>query len=540
MSASPPSHRNLGPIPRGTIGIRENAADPQHRDRYHHFAGLWQAPGPASGGAGAPLSDTTRLALARLIDDVRWSVGTPGALNDRLPAGYTYLFQLAAHDMTQTALSQGGTQARNLRRAPLMLETVFGGGSAVCPFAFDRDPHGLRLGPVRSHQANAWTTNHAIQRDLPRLAWGRPDGTSPETVLIPDPRNDDNLLLGQLTLLFHRIYNHIVRALPPAGTAADEELAQAVMARLWRRIIRKDLLARLMHPAIYPFYATPTAPLDTDSVAGIPSLEFAFAIGRTGHALVRDSYRMNASDQADLETIINTSASHDPRRLPLLEKYVVDWSFFFDIGPATQPDPRPDGFNLAFRFGPHVATAMLSASAAAALNPGDPHGTTFRDLMREHSGNLAPVRSLAARVIARWPPGNDWPDALGTAILNQGIDNLVREGLERMHQRAPKAPALTAGQQAEIIANPPLSLFLQIEAEGLGDAGRSLGPLGSILLAESMRLAIADPLARNRDLHLAEVQALGAEAETVPELLALLRRKDPNFLSQPSHNKELP
>lgn len=529
MSASPPSHRNLGPIPRGTLGIRETAASSQDRDRYHHFAGLWQAPAAA---AACPLPPQTRRALAEVINDVRWNVDTPGALNDRLPAGYTYLFQLAAHDMAHSALSEGGTRARNLRRASLMLETVFGGGSAVCPFAYDRAPHGLRLGPVRSHQGNAWITNTAIQHDLPRLAWGRPDGSSPETVLIPDPRNDDNLILGQLTLLFHRIYNHIAQALPQSDPAGSEELAQAVMARLWRRLIRKDLLKRLMHPAIYPLYATPPAALDTGAVAGMPSLEFAFAIGRTGHALVRDRYRMNAANGADLATIIRISSSHDPKSLPLPEKYVVDWAFFFDIGPSAQPDPRPEGFNLAFRFGPHVAVAMTSAQAAAALGPDDLDGTPFRDLQREHSGNLARVRALAKRVTAQWP-ANRWPEVLAKAILNDGIENLVRQGLDRMQRRAPKAPALTPCQQCEIVANPPLSLFLQFEAELLGDEGRSLGPLGSILLAESMRIAISDPLARNADLQKAEVDVLGAEAETVPELLALLRRKDPNFLSQP-------
>ena len=74
------------------------------------------------------------------------------AENPRVPAGYTYLLQLTAHDLVSTTTgfwSAGGPHpgVANAAGAPLRLRTLYGDGPGACPFAFA--PDGAR-DPTRS------------------------------------------------------------------------------------------------------------------------------------------------------------------------------------------------------------------------------------------------------------------------------------------------------------------------------------------------------------------------------------------------------
>jgi hypothetical protein len=466
------------------------------------------------------------------------AVGPDGTTYSGISAGYTYLFQLAGHDLLNTSISIAnlllGEGPLNLMRQPLAQRTVLGESARVCPFAYETGTNGPRLrtgmvkvqAPAGAHQP--WILC-APRRDLPRGAFsdstGKPDpATGLNVVLIPDARNDDNLLLGQVTGLFHGIANHVaetVAAKTDPLTDVEAEM-QAVMAGLWRRILREDLLARILHPEIHQFYMAPDARrLDTAATDDRPSIEFAFAAGRLGHAMVRDRYRMNEKiPTLDLDRIIEISSSHRPQALPLLRDYVVDWSYYF---PSTT-GALPEGFNWAFRFGPHVAVGMqLSAAAETPLQEGGVAvGTVARDLLREASGRLASVRQILDVVRDRAPEPGWGPDL--QHLLAPGVpDRLFTDGLAAMEA------AITFGgldrlddtERQALAADPPLSLFLQFEAVALGDGGRTLGPLGSIIVAEAMWPAFsARAGAAHEEI---ERRAFGLVPRSMPELLDALR-----------------
>ncbi len=545
------SHRELGPvaIPKTqTKGAALKASRTQELgDEFHHFGGL------NSTREWLPveiLQNITSLMQATnaSADPAR------GFLNDAddetagVPAGYTYLFQLAAHDLVQTSLpakpySGAPEFPRNLRNAPLELETVMGGGPMACPFAFDTDKGAakLRLGQVKDDRERPWHWT-APERDLPRTSFAS-DGSinrkrGLETVLVPDSRNDDNMVLAQLTALFHGIYNHLVDqtdaddSLP--GYKVDE-IAKLLLVRIYRRILRQDMLKRILHPRIYDLYLNGNLRLDRPADAGSTSVEFAFAAGRLGHAMVRNLYALNDAQRVSLKTVIKTSSRHNPKELPIKKIYLIDWDLFFKSPEAA----TPDRFNWALRFGPHVASELTQASAARpTVGDGVSHirlpGTVFRDLVREASNALIGVDQLVDYILAR-PPDTGWSDILDPVIHGADRRQIVETGLQALESKVTLDTHvhLTQEQREAILADPPLSLFLMFEAQQLGRNGATLGPLGSLLVAEAMWPAFhpEEWEAEDHDLSARETAIFGSMPGSMPKLIAALKQTAPQIFA---------
>lgn len=556
MNTIRPTHRNLGPIAAPKTSPLARGREQMRRDGYHNFAGA--SPDRDR------LGEDILLALAGLIDKAPAQSGNLNTLNPGAPpeagtgtgkiggvfqglaAGYTYLFQLAAHDLVNTRVTGAAEVADdaplNLRRQPLALQSVMGEGVLSCPYAYayeGRTSPRLRLGQVRQTLPKGGWDWSPPARDLPR---GRhsPDGQSSpgaglDIALIPDARNDDNMILAQLTALFHGLANHVlatVETAKPALLGPDPEgTAQRVLVLLWRRILRDDLLARLLHPRIHALYKGRSAPrVDTASPAGRPSIEFAFAAGRLGHALVRDRYQMNRDAIPLLDTVIQVSSSHSPDLLPMPKEYLIDWDLLF----PPLSGAVPEGFNCALRFGPHSAAGLQTGNATSTtLADGSQiPGTTFRDLMREDSGGLASVHRIIEKVMAHWY-ASGWGNLFDPMTTHDQQREIVKKGLDRLERQdgLSRHAELTKYQRDRVICAPPLSLFLQFEAQQLGDDGRTLGPLGSILLAEGFWAAFEDRAAGPYALAQLEELALGAQHASMPALLAALRSKIPDFFA---------
>ena len=118
--------------------------------------------------------------------------------------------------------------------------------------------------------------------------------------LVVDPRNDFHALLSQLTVLFHLLHNHIMGILEarplrsPAWTPAEVAFRRFLCARhgvtaIYRNIIVKDVLKRILHPDIHA--AASKFPLHSEE--GIPK-EFSHGAFRFGHAMIRDQYLVNS------------------------------------------------------------------------------------------------------------------------------------------------------------------------------------------------------------------------------------------------------
>ncbi|MBE1282425.1 MAG: hypothetical protein GJ676_03855 [Rhodobacteraceae bacterium] len=455
-----------------------------------------------------------------------------------VPAGYTYLFQLAAHDLTHTSLAarsfaDNRVDPINLRRQGLQLETVFGGGAEGCPFAYDRATDGrdrLRLGQVENTSSPEYFTDRIAWsnpvRDLPRMAYhgdGRDKPRLMSDVLIPDPRNDDNNLLAQMTVVFHRLYNRLVENSDIIAEHHERaRIARFATVRIYRRILREDLLKRLLLPEVHERYAQDGIRMDIPDEDGSVTREFAFAVGRVAHAMVRDKYKLNSDrGPVPLQLLIAASSLHLPGMVPTPKNWVIDWSLFFAEEGDTQV---PEDFNWALRFGPHVAPDMTKRDSAPAGKDEHPDGTPFRDLVREHLMDLAPLEELC-EFIAQDPVFGSWEYFQPQTGRTTRRDLLDKE-LRWLSSKPGRGRVEWSEEDHQaVLDNPPLWLFLKCEARALGQDGARLGPLGSILLAEAMWAAFSEeqPGPDVEDAKRLEAKAFeGISPATMPQLLSLM------------------
>lgn len=426
----------------GYIGTRGRATMPaEHRPGFRNIL----SPAPARG----PLPDHLLAALAlRLAQE-------PQAEHPRLPAGYTYLLQLIAHDCVFSDTPFWGelgsdAPAANTRLRRLNLDTILGGGPAQCPHAYAApDRRALRLGRLRDGAA----------RDIPRI--GVDDRGLTDT-LIADARNDDNALVSQLTVAFHLLHN---TALKRAPRGADPAIAAHRMARgVYHAIILHDLLPRIMHAGVLGHYAQGGALLDPSTDEDMP-VEFSHGAFRFAHAMVRHEYRV--ADDTPLpgaEALAFTSA-RGAQRMPMPASWVVRWSHFFD------------------GLGPRAQRAMLIQPAYA------PHLTAARFFPAiDHTGRAGlPYRDLASAEIAgAWDAGSLMQALLEAMPARDPRAAALREaGLVQAAPRAAALRAWLADPALDAVADaPPLPFFIMYEA--LKGGGETLGPLGSIILAETL------------------------------------------------------
>jgi hypothetical protein len=440
--------------------------------------------------------------------------------NPGIPAGYTYLLQLIAHDMVHTSTSlsladAAGVQGvrdisfgfENCRTKALTLDTIFGGGPDVCPHAYEfsqlsREQRGvprtrLRIGRIQRDGRVSDTPFADIGRGASVHAkdGGVREGERMLTeALIADPRNDDHALISQLTAVFHRLHNLImdmIEDVPVTDTIRAYRnffCARVISALIYRRVIVWDVMRRLLHPSVFRYYMLDKGERVAGG-AGIP-VEFAQGAFRCGHAMVRNSYRVNSEESRNASRAWQLSSQRSPGFLPVTDTWTVDWERFFQLD-----DTVP---NHSRRLGPSFSPVVRSEIFFPPLRrEADAAGLPNRDLVSAVYAQIWSVSPLidafrATPAIAAFLPAysaikdklTDWLKATGSA---SGISE-----------------QLTSDDVATIAADPPLPFFILFEAactdrsaaESFRGGGQHLGPLGSIIVAET----ILDALTRN-DIH---------------------------------------
>ncbi len=151
------------------------------------------------------------------------------------PAGFTFLGQFIDHDITLMSMPPALGQPQdlisvvNLRTPRLDLDTVFGKGPADLDSAKFYDPATLKL---------RLSDNG---RDIVRF------GPTQSEKLIPDTRNDQTVILVQLHVLFMKLYNHLLDAVPGDATDIDR-YTQARQKTVWhfQNIVLNDYLPRIV------------------------------------------------------------------------------------------------------------------------------------------------------------------------------------------------------------------------------------------------------------------------------------------------------
>lgn len=468
--------------------------------RYHRFLSIKDAKlffdDMSKEEGDAELLKTFLLKLGNVMRADGFEVGD----NDMVPAGFTYLFQFAAHDIVQSSsqvLTFGDveTPVVNRRREGLGLETLFDGGPLGCPFVFEglgsrrhegdnQVPQRMRVGALLDKQCGP----PKQKRDLLRAQYIRHEKEPKLSTLVADCayvadiRNEDNFILAQLTILFHEYFNI---ALGKLGESVDfknriQDVAMDVIRKNYRTIIEKDLLPRILHKKVVVYYENGGEFIDNINAFSV-SREFAFAAVRVGHSMVRQTYALNTGEDAKnigIGGIVAASSSRPPVGLDPVGKWGIDWGLFF-----SDKKEKPDAFNFAKRFSLFAAGTLSNSDLVSPpiLTPGGvsgPFGLHGRDIVRAAKEGLWNVPALIQKIAQIAPPFRDMVGGRNpTDHVKQTMEAVLFRDIDGNAE-----PLLEPELLRIAVTDPPLLPFLLAEASK--EAKGTLGPLGSIIVGE--------------------------------------------------------
>ena len=508
--------------------------------------------------SGEPIVDRNAqmlLSLAKAIE-LADDVGE----NDGTPAGYTYLAQLMTHDLVESASPfprdiEEVSNRRDLRTRRLLLDTVYGGGPASKPLAYEftdkAEPRKrLRLGGFnepRDHAAH-------VRQDIPRS--GCPylqdkryrDGTcvDPRNLLMPDvliadARNDDNPVLSQLTALFHILHNYVLEWLETHQdeiSALEYPLknrpflqARKVAVYIYRQILIEDLFPRILNNDVVEHYKKKLNEPDPPSFIDIDTnrvpVEFSHAALRACHTMVRNQYKFNDKLHKKIRDVLRFN-SGNPARVPLRQLWLVDWNEFFSIDGST---PQP-----ARKIGPSIAND-LGASGKIKFVPNPDGEGRFKlldlDFLR---GMHADLWSLTPLVEFIASSGQLDRILKSSPLLSDPNtrEKEVRTWLED-HSKYDGKRVIAPVDIEVLVEDPPLFFFVLLEAhlpkKYGGERGQRLGRLGSIIVCEVLFRALRETQAFVNDPESQATPKLasrifdGNPPEDMPALIKALDRK---------------
>lgn len=406
-----------------------------------------------------------------------------------MPAGYTYFGQFVDHDISMDTTAGDreqddaatptieATALRDLtqERSPsLDLDSLYGTVAGIDAALVD----GARFRIGRTSPTpgfGAGPVERALGYDLPRRA----DGTA----TIGDPRNDENLAVAQIHLLWLRFHNLIAAKIEAANPSASPtlvfEITRDLVTRHYQYIVMNDYLPRILNTEIFDDIVVDGNRKVLPHVAGESAfmpLEFSVAAYRMGHAQVREIYEWNvnfstggafqpAANFRQLFEFSNVSGSL--AGLPTLaSNWIPDLRRLFDLSSTAFPHlagSTTGPVNLAKALDPFIASAL----------------SDLPELKDSFDRGLVPFTNLAALNLRRGgmrglPSGQDVSRALRCVTM-----------LTKTQMRAVLNDAFDT--QMELLGfyeRTPLWLYILIEAAATGDGNR-LGKLGSTLVADT-------------------------------------------------------
>jgi hypothetical protein len=274
-----------------------------------------------------------------LLDDLASKMVEPDTSNtllarqgENLFAGFTFIGQFIDHDITldNTPLSLQPSDpdaTTNFRTPRYDLDSVYGKGPGTEPQFYDpADKDKLLVRPNGNMTADGKDV-----LDMPRDSNGR--------AIIPDRRNDENLIIVQFHKAVAQFHNAIVEYVRATGMRREWVFEAA------RRLTRWHYQWAVIHDFLPRFVGDGLVPNGTvyKEVAGKPPVinlnyykptnregrpfmpvEFAVAAYRFGHSLIRPFYVINDSGTVDIFGTNPESRNLNGGR-PIPSDLVIEW-----------------------------------------------------------------------------------------------------------------------------------------------------------------------------------------------------------------------
>jgi hypothetical protein len=256
-----------------------------------------------------------------------------------MPSGYVYLGQFIDHDLTREERKVAETtpdvkNTPNNRTPRLDLDHLYGKDPTLASSLY----HGgrLKLGETLPGTFADGTPAPPGMNDLHRDKEG--------TTCLIDPREDQNLIIAQMHVLWSKLHNRFFDLLPThpelwRGLPAGERFDQARRLVTWHYqwIIWNDFLPHIVKNGIlkevkalkWRLYKRQILP--EEYPVRLP-IEFTLAAFRFGHTMVQEVYRLHRLKFESIETVLKmtkpgggiTEAANQLRA-----DFVIDWRFFF-------------------------------------------------------------------------------------------------------------------------------------------------------------------------------------------------------------------
>ncbi|MFD9700756.1 heme peroxidase family protein [Lentzea sp. NPDC059081] len=463
------------------------------------------------GPKGPRTDEETRVALATAITANVAQPDAPG-----VPAGFTYLGQFVDHDLTMDRTDTQLGQDVNLdellqgRSPALDLDSVYGRGprDKDDQVFYAEDGVKLKTGTTTPVPFPDEGTNVPFEGfDLPRRGGTAGTAADRRLPLIPDHRNDENLVVAQTHLAFIRFHNRVVDELALTGLTGERlfRAARELVVRHYQWMLRTDFLPRVVDPAVVEdvfthgrrFFEVPGRRYGRDDSPTMP-IEFSVASYRFGHSQVRGAYQWNRVFNSTgpggiaslfaLFTFTGVAGNFDPgsttpgdlddvNRGPLFtlpSNWIADFRRLYDFTEADREDlvapAEIGGGNVTKR----IDTLLVDPLTQLPAGTFGGRGTTFREIER----NLA-FRNLTRASMMELATGQQLAELFRAEPLTAeqiltGDGGAVVEGL-------------TEEQRAQLVAATPLWFYVLREAE-IG--GGRLGAVGGRLTAEVFHRAM--------------------------------------------------
>ncbi|MEZ5734326.1 MAG: peroxidase family protein [Novosphingobium sp.] len=369
----------------------------------------------------------------------------------------------------------------NLRRGTLRLDSVYGDNT-------DWDKY-LRQGA----EMRIGKTTKGRPFDLPRFGQdfvGKPseipdfsdlrsdfgDIVPDKIAMIGDGRNDENLLVAQMHLAFLRLHNALAANLPAGEPAPGGLFGKAKKLTQWHYqwlivnaylpvLCDSTVLAAVVknNASIYSKFASGNGRFDNDR-APIP-LEFSVAAFRHGHSMIRERYKYNetANGNGIITTAIDIFEQIGRGGLrgnsTLDDDWVIDWSNFLDAESSN-------------RSADHIDTA-ISPGLDDLINEPRPYlrNLAQRNLRRAYVLNIPHAQDVLAELDKLWK-------TKGFKRYDLNIEPIKPDDFR----------SIKGGQQLideGYHESTPLWFYILAESE-IVTKGKSLGPLGSLIVAETL------------------------------------------------------
>lgn len=284
-----------------------------------------------------------------------------------IPIGFAFLGQFIDHDITLDITTElgksifsessatsdkdkiehfasqcGGSHIDidNFRTPKLDLDSVYASGPEGSPFLYSKAKNGqLLTAGFNAYLTQTSPINHYVFDDHTFDFLRNIEGTA----IIGDFRNDENLFINQLHLLFIRFHNYML------DKKEEFEKAKKIVTHTYQKIVIEEYLKLIIEPSVYNSYLqglkNKSLPDNWVSAPSMP-VEFSAAAFRFGHSQVRTDYIINDGNGIAGPLTMNIFDKVNGEVLsfrPIPKSHKVDWKYFFDIdGPTFKNCMRVD------------------------------------------------------------------------------------------------------------------------------------------------------------------------------------------------------